>query len=127
MLIVMRIVIAFMLWMFAVTNAHSQQASLSVAPNKCVALKKGQTCYQSILIQIKITGKSDFCLTVNEQLEPLQCWSDSEVAEFRYSLASSSGVEFKVIDSNKDPLATGQVTVAWVYKRPRKRNRWRLF
>ncbi len=123
----MRVILVLTLWMFTTVHAHSQQAELSVTPKKCVAFKKGQICYQTIRIKFKALVKSDFCLTVDDQPEPLQCWKDSDIASFSYRLASTSGVEFKMVDTNKQTLATARISVAWVYKESRTKNRWRLF
>lgn len=113
--------------LLAIPSANASDASLLVTPDKCVALRKGQTCYQTIRIKFITSTIGDYCLKQVGQPTPLQCWKKVNKAEHRYSLAASEAVEFEVADSELATVATAKVTVAWVYKQTRSRSRWRLF
>lgn len=109
------------------SNGRADDVALTVTPDKCVALRKGQTCYQTIRIIFVASNIGDYCLRITEEATPLQCWSDTSTAEYRYSLAASRAVDFEVIDAGQSTVANARVNIAWVYKKSRSRNRWRLF
>lgn len=123
----MKLTIVLVMAMVFSTEIAAQEAVLEVNPKKCIALRKGQVCYQTVKIQFDNPSNSDFCLVMNELPEPLQCWSDSRKAEYSYRIASDSDVEFRMIDRQEQTIATARVSIAWVYKQTRKRYRWRLF
>jgi len=112
---------------FFTVQATADVSELTAKPNKCVALRKGKTCYETIVLLYTATQKSDFCLMLDGEDDPLACWTDTAQAQYRYRLASSTSLEFRIIDSEQAPLAHATVRVVWVYRQPRKRNRWRLF
>lgn len=113
--------------LLAIPSASASDTSLRVTPDKCVALRKGQTCYQTIRIKFIASAIGDYCLKQVGQPAPLQCWTQINKAEYRYSLASNQVVEFEVTDTDLSTIATARVTIAWVYKQSRSRSRWRLF
>lgn len=123
----------FILALLSAENVVSQESTqlqenvLKITPNKCIALKKGQICYQSLRIQFTPATTSEFCLKVSNQSEPLECWSGNEPVEFQYRFASRTDLTFEFIDMRKQIMASATFDVAWVYKHSRKRNRWRLF
>jgi len=90
--------------------SHAQDKKLSITPSKCVALKKGQICYQSIRIRYKSLEAGNVCLIVSNQPEPLQCWIDIDNIDYRYRFASREGLEFKIVDSNEIILASAKTT-----------------
>jgi len=109
------------------TNVQAQEYELTVSPNKCVALRKGQLCYQTLRLRFNAIIEGDYCLKANNQEKPLKCWFSIKSAQYRYALASSEAIDFQVFNSNKRPVAAAKVNIAWVYKQSRSRNRWRLF
>lgn len=119
--------ITLFLCILTAANASAQESGLNITPKRCIALKKGQVCYQSLRIQYETTEKSDFCLVVSKQSQPLKCWRDTNFAEYRYRFASNQNLDFSVTDLDGETLSKESVTVAWVYKKSRKRYRWRLF
>jgi len=112
---------------FASALVVAEDAQLIVKPDKCVALRKGETCYQSVLFRYTAPYKSDVCLVRDDEPEPLICWKNTAKAEFRYSLASSTSIWFHTINPSQTTTASAVVKVAWVYRQSRKRNQWRLF
>jgi len=111
----------------ASTQAVAEAAVLTVTPSKCVALRKGNTCYQSIVVRFAAEKDSDICLIRDGVAEPLACWEKVASIEYSYKLATDSSVMFHMVDAQQLTIASALVNVAWVYKKSRKRNRWRLF
>ncbi len=96
-------------------------------PNKCVALRKGQVCYQRVLLRFKARTKGDYCLHVENNVNPVQCWNNVTTGKYRYELESRENVQFALHDS-AGRVAVAVVTVAWVYKNSaRRRTTWRIF
>jgi len=110
-----------------VADSHAQESALNVTPTKCVALRKGQVCYQSLRIRYSSPARGDFCLLISAQQEPLKCWLNIDEIDYRYRFASKNAVEFQLVDLERRQLASAQFQVAWVYKQSRVRNRWRIF
>ncbi|MBX2836507.1 MAG: DUF3019 domain-containing protein [Gammaproteobacteria bacterium] len=123
----MKFAIALIVMILSVHTVQAQDAELIISPSKCVALNKGQVCYQTLTITMKAPLQNEFCLFMGSQSEPLQCWQAVEVAEYRYRFASEKSVEFRLVGDRGQALSNSVVNVAWVYKQSRKRNRWRLF
>jgi len=108
-------------------QAKAQDTELTVTPNKCVAISKGTTCYRSLIFRYNSTSKADICLVIDDNPEPLACWRDKAAVEYRYRFASNESLLFRIIDAGRRVKASASVDVAWVYRKSRKRNRWRLF
>lgn len=124
----MKNTIAFILLLqLTLLPAYAQEDNLRVSPKTCVALKKGKVCYQSIRIRFSAASADDYCLISSESIEPLQCWSGKSDMEMVYRFASDKDIDFTIIDKNKQTVANARVTLVWVYKQTRKKNRWRLF
>jgi len=107
--------------------ALAEETELTITPNKCVALRKGQTCYQSIVVRYNAPDKSDLCLVRDDLTEPLVCWKNITNVEYSYRFVSDKSVWFRIVGVDQTSKASARVNVSWVYKRSRKRNRWRLF
>lgn len=99
---------------------------LSVKPNKCVAMNKGQLCYQKLRFRFTApTG--NYCLFSGSQRTPLKCWKASRSGQFIHPFESDTDVDYRLVNEESKTVANTSVVVAWVYKKSRKRNRWRLF
>lgn len=98
----------------------------SVKPNKCVAMNKGQVCYQKLRFQFSAPN-GNYCLISKTQSLPLKCWRATTDGQFIHPFQSTTDIEYQLVDENSQTIATTSVVVAWVYKKSRKRNRWRLF
>ena len=102
------------------------ETRLSVKPTKCVAMNKGQVCYQKLRFRFSApTG--DYCLVSKTEAKPLKCWRATGSGQFTYPFQSSTDIDYQLLDVNAQPVASTSVMVAWVYKKSRTRNRWRLF
>lgn len=99
---------------------------LSVKPNKCVAMNKGQLCYQKLRFTFTAPA-GDYCLVSESQKTPLRCWQSVQSGQAVVPFQSDSTQQYQLIDGNLEPVASTSVIVAWVYRKSRKRNRWRLF
>jgi len=69
----------------------------------------------------------NYCLKILNQSMPLQCWRAIKSASYSYELASDENVDFIIIDAEQAVIAASSVTISWVYKKSRRRSRWRLF
>lgn len=116
-----------LLCILVIPSVKASEVQLTVTPDKCVALRKGQTCYQTLRIEFTASDIGDYCLRIAGQSTTLQCWSGTKSAEYRYELAASRAADFEVIDASQSAVASARVTISWVYKQSRSRSRWRLF
>jgi len=120
-----RLLVPTVLILFGGTAAAD--ATLSAKPNKCVSLNKGQVCYQRIELAFVASTQGDYCIYRSDQTQPLQCFEKTREGVTRVSFESSKDMQFVLKDSELKSVASSIVEVAWVYKRTRKRSRWRLF
>ncbi len=96
-------------------------------PNRCVALRKGQTCYQRVLLRFKAPETGNYCLLVEDRAEPVHCWSNVTFGRYRYEVESSKNVKF-YLHNSEGRVAETDVSIAWVYKnRSSRRTSWRIF
>lgn len=119
--------IAAMLVLLCCRSVTAADAVLTVTPDKCVALRKGQVCYQNLRLTFETSRQGDFCLFAADQAQPLQCFSGVSSGEVIYPFASEQAMEFNLTNAESMVLARAEITIAWVYKKSRNRNRWRLF
>ena len=119
--------IALFIALLLISTGHSTADTLlKVKPEKCVAMNKGQLCYQKL--RFKFTAPTgDYCLVNQARKKPLVCWQATGSGQFTHAFQSSSDIEYQLIDSNRQIIASTAVSVAWVYQKSRKKNRWRLF
>ena len=120
-----------LLAMFTTINAHSAPvvASLSVTPEQCVALRKGQTCYLEVTFDWLYAKAANYCLVNTTRNKVLKCWNRATKGQYSFDFQSTKSNDFvlRQQDSGKI-LAYTQVVVAWVYKsNTRSKSRWRLF
>lgn len=125
----MRIMAVAVFGLLVLPGAKADQVRLTVTPDKCVTLRQGQTCYQTLQIEFEAMTTGDYCLKIVGQPSAIQCWSDVNSAQHRYALASDRAVDFEIVNGEQVTLAAVHVVVSWVYKQSRHRSRsgWRLF
>lgn len=109
-------------------SSHSSTAEtvLNVKPAKCVAMNKGQICYQQLRFQFT-APQGDYCLVSKSQKTPLKCWRSAAAGEHQHPFQSDSDIDYRLINEHDVTVANASVVVAWVYRKSRARNRWRLF
>ncbi|GAD89298.1 DUF3019 domain-containing protein [Vibrio halioticoli] len=109
--------------------AKEKDVSFTATPEQCVALHKGQTCYQDIVFQWKTPADGKFCLLQSETGKQVICWQGRLMQQYQYSFNKDKTTKFRLIDqTTAQPLAEVKVVVTWVYKAPKQsQSGWRLF
>lgn len=110
-------------------QSNTSNIHFTVKPNKCIALHKGQMCYQKLQFHWDIPQAGDFCLYHIQRDLELVCWKDQEQTHFDYQFTANVDQDYQLIDRRtRQPLAEVSVVVAWVYKTKRRNiDNWRLF
>lgn len=105
-------------------------ATLRLEPARCIALHRGQTCYQRTKILWKLSAISDVCVFDEESEKPIQCWEAANQGILKIDFQSSSDKVY-FLKSGKKVIASTEMRVAWVYnrggKRVAKKQSWRMF
>ena len=109
-------------------QTSEQLIQLHVKPASCVALHKGQKCFQKIQIYWESSNDREYCLYSDTQQLQLVCATGS-VRSFLHNYASESSEAFSLrLASNGETVATVAVNTAWVYRTgKRSSSGWRLF
>lgn len=101
---------------------------LNVKPNKCIALHKGQDCYQTLNLYWRTPAEGEFCLMTEGQSAPVHCWQGAGVPPLRYEFVGQATRQFYLRAQNGEIVQTTAVVVAWVYTSgKRDTGGWRLF
>jgi hypothetical protein len=111
-----------------VTPVSAADITLSSKPAKCVSLKKGNICYQNIMMQWQASEVADYCLYNQLEPEPIKCWQakDHGAYSFEFSFAETQQYVMRQQDQSDD-LAVATIEVKWVYKVRRNQFSWRVF
>lgn len=107
----------------------NDQSILTVSPQRCVALRQGQVCYQLVTFSWQYFEKGNYCLVELSSNKVLQCWQQAKVGVFELDFQSIENKEFALRrqDQNEN-IATTLVTVAWVFKSSKRpKSNWKLF
>ncbi len=105
------------------------QSALKIVPQRCVALREGQICYQNIVISWSTKISGHYCIYTAKTKESLKCWDNKKQGSFETDFQSTQTTQFILKDKNKQiEVAKGEIIVAWVYgNKKRRRTSWRLF
>ncbi|MFT7559122.1 MAG: hypothetical protein ACI93R_001027 [Flavobacteriales bacterium] len=107
--------------------SHGAENSLHTKPNRCVALRQGQVCYQKIRLSWSTPAHSSYCLYEKDQEQALACWDGNKLSQYTYAFKSPESIQFEII-SGSIVIASSAVKVSWVYQsRKRESSNWRLF
>lgn len=117
------------------TYAHAaDDIQLTVVPDKCISLLKGQTCYQNVRFRWNAQRMSGahrvICLWREGEAEALTCRDGELEGTFRYKLEAAETTTFYLVAGRQQQpvLDSTTVTINWVYSnRSKRRSRWRLF
>ncbi|CAM4272179.1 DUF3019 domain-containing protein [Shewanella denitrificans] len=116
---------------FTATSVWSQDKSIAftATPERCVALYKGQICYQEVLFRWQTPSQGEYCLIMSKSGRRITCWNGASQQEYHYSFEGDKTTSFSLVaDDNAEPLAQVKVVVTWVYKAPKQsQSGWRLF
>jgi hypothetical protein len=125
--------VAALLWScIGATWTTESDVKLSVKPAKCISLRKGQECFQTLLFRWSTSAPGNYCLYMQEQVEPLQCWDATGTPPFdytfEYELVARETREFYLRSATGETLQQVRVVVASVYKSGnRAPTSWRVF
>ena len=104
------------------------KTKLIIKPGKCIALHKGQECYQALKIYWHTPAQGQYCLYDQNQNEPLACWQGLGQPPLKYDFVGKQSRYFYLRDDAGQVLSQTQFLVAWVYTTDkRKSGGWRLF
>ncbi|MBB1269679.1 DUF3019 domain-containing protein [Shewanella sp. SR44-3] len=116
---------------FTTTSAWGQDKAIAftATPERCVALHKGQICYQEVLFRWQTPSYGEYCLVMSKSGRRITCWDGASQQEYHYSFEGDKTTSFSLVaDDKADPLARVKVVVTWVYKAPKQsQSGWRLF
>lgn len=117
-----------------VSAISADSVLLTIVPDKCISLNKGQTCYQRVQFRWQSRNQTErikvICLWREGDNAALRCWSDEAEGTFRYNLEEETTTGFYLVAGEKQSpvIARSEVKIAWVYdNRSSARTRWRLF
>lgn len=110
-------------------NQVGMITQLNVKPDRCVALRQGQVCYQSVVFQWSSDRQGDYCLVNAKTDKVIKCWQGTQQAKLNYEIESATTQQFYLsLKNTQTPLRQVQVKVAWVYDQNAHRSSgWRLF
>jgi len=103
--------------------------SLQGSSNRCVALRKGQTCYKKITLQWHAPQAGNYCVYDSQSNKPLQCWQQQTAGDLVLKFESQQDIDYELRRENNDsPLAEFLIKVSWVYEpKPDRSTDVRLF
>jgi hypothetical protein len=106
-----------------------ETATLSVKPAKCIALHKGQKCYQRLTFTFESSIIGQYCLYQVPLVKPLHCWDAGEREQPVIEFESDKSEVYQVRrPSEAMVLAEVKVRLASVYQQSKKSySGWRLF
>ncbi|GAC20773.1 DUF3019 domain-containing protein [Paraglaciecola arctica] len=108
-------------------NQNSNE--LLVTPERCVALRQGQTCYQEVVFSWRQSQKGNYCLINLLTKHILKCWQNTEQGTFNLDFQSTQSTDFVLrAEKQEIDLSKTQITVSWVFKSSKRpKSSWKLF
>ncbi len=109
-------------------RAQAAKVQLQVTPSSCVALHRGQVCFQRLQLRWNNPAGRRLCLFLQPLEEALHC-STVSPAVYRHEYRSAESEVFILREAvSGEVLSTATVTTAWVYRTgKRSSSGWRLF
>ena len=110
-------------------EVEKSNPTLSVKPNKCISLHKGQLCYQKLKFSWDALPPGNYCLYQGGIQEALFCWNSADTRTYRYEFVGRESVVFQVRTEGAEySFIEAKLSVASVYKKGKKSTSgWRLF
>lgn len=101
----------------------------TATPERCIALHKGQTCYQDVNFRWQTPDIGQYCLVLNSSHHQIMCWDGNAMQQYQYAFEGDKTTTFSLFrDGEALPLAQVKVVVTWIYQAPKQsRSGWRLF
>jgi len=108
--------------------AQEQTVLLTAMPTSCVALHRGQQCYQRIQLSWLNAQGERYCLFVEDSDTLLYCSSGAETFYLHdYSSKTSESYSLRLGEQG-EIVSSVTVSTAWVYRTGRRSSSgWRLF
>ncbi len=102
--------------------------TLVAKPTSCVALHRGQMCFQKIRFTWESDSSNSYCLYQDGLETALYC-SRSAKSSYIHEYASESFQSFSLLDiGSGNIVSTLKINTAWVYRTGRRSSSgWRLF
>ena len=114
--------------------AHSAETEslpegLFVKPERCVALRQGQICYQEVTFNWWQLQKGNYCLFNLSTKQTLKCWKNSNQGIFHLDFQSTQSTDFILRAQDQDiEFSKARITVSWVFKSSKRpKSSWKLF
>lgn len=110
-------------------QANQSDNGLFVKPQRCVALRQGQVCYQDVVFNWRQPKTGNYCLVNLSTKYVLKCWQNTEQGTFNLDFQSTQSTNFALRAEEQDiDLSTIQITVSWVFKSSKRpKSSWKLF
>ncbi|AWB66386.1 hypothetical protein C2869_08070 [Saccharobesus litoralis] len=123
------LLLAGMLGLIGLSVAMAEQKDyLAVEPQRCIALKEGQMCYQTVMFAWQAKQADDYCLVSLTKRRALYCWEAASQGKLEFEVQGKVNQEFALVDGDGRYISQTQVEVAWVYgNRKHRQSSWRLF
>lgn len=109
-------------------KASTLSPELTAMPNKCVALRKGRTCFAKITLRFRVSHPGRYCIVEQNKKQPLFCESIDRYGLFAVDFQSEKKLTYFLVDmASKVNIASTIIDVAWVHKKTSRKRRWRIF
>jgi hypothetical protein len=98
-------------------------------PERCVALRQGQVCYQEVIIKWHQAEMGNYCLVELSSLNNIKCWSQVNTGEVNFDFQSDTSLTYGIRKKDEQiTLSTITITVSWVFKSSKRpKASWKLF
>ncbi len=127
--LVLKLLGCYLCCCISVTNADNSSTSLTVKPERCIALQQGQTCYVRLSFKWITPTTGEYCLFDESRTKPLVCWSGNATDSYKLMFRSDKNVNYQIRSKlGEQTLAEALVKISWIYKsNTSSTSRWRLF
>ena len=110
-------------------TAFGDETHLQIKPANCVALREGQVCYQTLIINWQASTVDNYCLYQQGNSTALMCWSNLMEGSGIYEFSGKNSTEFILVRKrDTHTIAKFTLEVAWVYDaNSHRESHWRIF
>ncbi|NRA60201.1 MAG: DUF3019 domain-containing protein [Psychrobium sp.] len=121
-----------MIAMPTITHANELAVNnkiLTVTPEQCIALHKGQQCYLDVTFRWQLSNRDNVCLIDVDEKKLIQCWQQQSSGEISFEFQSDKSKSYVLrLQQSEAVIDTARINVAWVYSSSRRaKASWRLF
>lgn len=107
----------------------SSRIQLTLSPKGCVALRKGQVCYQKTELKWQHPKRGNYCLIQLSNKSVLQCWNNQNQGRYAFDFQSTQDEEYVLaVKDSQQIIKRTNMLVSWVFKSSKRpKSSWRLF